>query len=135
MKVKSIIVKNVMQLITPLVFMLFFVTTAGAQSETNCDPRDCNVKCCSPKTCAELVSAGICTPEQVASCKAKTSGETRVASAIKVKHEVKSSTCVKTTAKNACVKKESKSCAPASSTLVYVEKLETPRIKPITKDQ
>ena len=124
-----------MQLITPVVFMFFFVTVAGAQSETKCDPKDCTVKCCSPKTCAELVSTGICTPEEVATCKAKTSSETKVASALKVKEEVKATSCAKSTAKSTCVKKDAKSCSPISTKLVLVEKIETPKIKPVTKDQ
>ena len=120
-------------MITPVVFMLFFVNTAVAQSETKCDPKECNVKCCSPKTCAELVSTGKCTPEQVAACKA--SGETKVASAIKVKNEAKSASCVKMTSNKVCGKKETNACAPSSSKLVLVEKLNLPKIKPVTKDR
>ena len=113
--------------------MFFFVTIAGAQSETKCDPNECTVKCCSPKTCSELVSAGICTPEQVAACKA--SGETKVASALKVKNEVKPLSCAKTTSVKSCAKKEGMACSPSSSKLVYVDKLEILSIKPVTKDQ
>ena len=120
------------QLITPVVFMLFFVTAAGAQSEAKCNPKECNVKCCSPKTCTELVSAGICTPEQVAKCKAET--ETKVASALKTRNQLSPASCVKSTSLNTCASKTEKSCAPSSSKHVFVEILETIGIKPVTKD-
>ena len=117
--------------------MLFFVTSAGAQSEKSCDPKDCNVKCCSPKTCTELVSAGICTPEQVAACKATST--TKVASMVKVKGEIKSeaAACAKPTSSATCSKADAKAkaCKPASSKLVSVEKLKNQDIKPVTKDQ
>lgn len=53
-------------------------TLVKVETIKKCDPTNCNPANCNPEVCKKLVEAGICTPEQMAQCKAK--ANTKVAS-------------------------------------------------------